>query len=227
MGNRESMPEDILKTLEDPHKRGYRYFMSRGATWLTAAKILKLAADKILADIQTADEYLIKRGELIEQGLPTEDLLPLASDLQMFPVYMLLAGCTIENSFKGIIICQTWMDNRSLVDLDRFVDIKLPCKNNTKNEKITTHNLLKLLEFDAMNLTFDDDQKAVMKALTEYIEWAGRFPTSLFFHRHNILPLGYGSLDYRQVEIINAIYKKSIKKLEALEELQRSNPGSS
>ncbi len=142
-------------------------------------------------------------------------------DMEMFSVYMLLAGCSIENLFKGIIICQTWLDDPSILNVDDFEEIRVPTKGNGQPMKLKTHNLRDLLEARAMTLTFENDKKVVMDDLTEYIEWGGKYPVSLRYYRYQIRSQGIVDSGYRPFEVINVIYEKSRSELNRLYELQR------
>jgi hypothetical protein len=141
--------------------------------------------------------------------------------MQMFPVYMLLAGYSIENLFKGIIICKTWLDDPDVLNVDDFEDIRVPTKGNGLPMSLKTHNLRELLEARAMTLSFEDNKKAVMGHLTEYIEWGGKYPVSLEFYRHYIRTNGVVDTGYRPFEVIELIYEKSRSELNRLYELQR------
>jgi hypothetical protein len=201
-------------------ERQYRYYWLRGTLWLTTAQMLKRAADKILADQQAALKRNITMRES-EHILVTDDrFISMWLDMQMLPVYMILTGYALEDLFKGIIICGTWLEDPSILSKDNFKDVRVPAKGSGQPMKIDKHGLRYLLGAEAMTLTFEEDEKAVMDDLDEYIMWAGRYPISKEYKPSHIQPGGIVYVGYGPFKVIDVIYEKSIKELERLNKLQ-------
>jgi len=82
--------------------------------------------------------------------------------------YYLLTGFAMECLIKGIIVAngERVLKNGKI----KFVDGK-------DGKKVSQHNLIALA--DKAGITYNSDERQILKLLTESIEWAGRYPAPM------------------------------------------------
>ncbi len=120
----------------------------------------------------------------------------------------------MENIFRGIIICNMWLNDPKSVDVPNFEDLRAPIRGSTDKMILIKHGLRRLLDTEAMTIAFSDDEKAMMDTLDEFITWAGRYPTpkkyetsvELFFKKSGPIKYTFQALD--------SLYVKGIEELE-------------
>jgi hypothetical protein len=199
----------------------YRGTWQAGYYWSEEASILKRAADKIRAacvDVRRRWEEKIEQSEPCPQVVTLERK---GTDLELYPVYMLLAGYALENAFKGIIVCGTWLYNTKCIRVNNFKDLRVPKKDSIACMPINNHGLSNLLQVKAMTLSFDPEEKKVMAELDDCVWWGGRYPVpkeykiGKSFFTPPMVPSG------EPFSIIDRIYGKAMTELARLIELQR------
>ena len=118
-------------------------------SWLLMASSLHRAAMIIWEQVEQD-----RKTQLDPEKLAQSDNIP-----RLTPVFMFLAGLTIETLVKGILVSQ-----ESALD------------NNGKF-KFNKHNLVGLLE--QASITLSHDERDLVGRLEQYIKWAGRYPVPL------------------------------------------------
>jgi hypothetical protein len=199
----------------------FRGTWQAGYYWSEEASILKRAADKIRTACVDARRHWVEEIEQSEPRLPVVVLKRKGTDMELYPIYMLLAGYALENAFKGIIVCGTWLYNSKCIRVNNFDDLRVPQKHSIKCKSINNHGLTKLLNAKAMTLTFDPEEKRVMAELEDCVMWSGRYPVpneykvGKSFYTPPMVPF------VEPLSIIDSIYDKAMNELARLIELQR------
>jgi hypothetical protein len=103
---------------------------------------------------------------------------PPYEDIALCKSYMLLSGLALENLAKGIIVGR----NPGVVTPDTF---------NLKG-----HNLLQLSHQAALPLS--DNERKLLDRLTDFIEWAGRYPIHLKAAKN--IPQSFGPTDFEPID---------------------------
>ena len=119
--------------------------------WKNTAESLKFAADLLHSKLIELDT----RVQLNEKG----DLLSEAWSVSS--IFMMLAGLSLENLIKGILISQ----DPSIVNGGKFNWGRKP------------HGLVSL--FKQANVLVSSDEKMFLKRLEEFVAWVGRYPLPL------------------------------------------------
>lgn len=124
--------------------------------WFSVARSLQLASLVLWHELKPTLDAWKKKGTIAEA-----DALP----LRLRGPYAMLAGMTIENMLKGLIVQRTPRSARQ----DLF-----PKKGKRPLE---THNLRLLINRAAVPVgSLDVD---LLKRLTTFVTWAGRYPVPL------------------------------------------------
>jgi len=118
-------------------------------SWLLMASSLHRAACIIWEQVEEDWKHQQDPEKLAQSGY-----IP-----RLTPVFMLLAGLTIENLVKGIRVSQ----ESALDKKGKF--------------RFNKHNLVNLLE--QSSITLSDDERDLVERLTQYIQWGGRYPVPL------------------------------------------------
>ena len=192
-----------------------------GSEWLSTAKVLKTAADKILKDYLAAYQRYDSQVRIALNGTPV-DLAPSLHDpdLTLWPVYKLLMGYALENLLKGIIISKGLLEYPRCFEVDDFSQLHVPRKNHIQCMRIDKH-LGHLLSARAIDM-FDNEEEEVIEDLDNAVKSAGRYPVSKKYDPKDPLCLLAKTEPIKETEpIINAIYQKA----EAI--LERLSPSSS
>jgi hypothetical protein len=116
--------------------------------WLMEARLLKRTADLVCQELR-------KVFIAFPEGF-TAHRRPPFEDIALFKNYMLLSGLALENLTKGIIV-------------GRKPTVVTPETFNLK-----THNLLTLAQ--QVVQPFSSDELDLLKRLTAFVVWAGRYP---------------------------------------------------
>jgi hypothetical protein len=194
-----------------------------GKNWYDKAVTLKNASDKILDAYIEACQHLATRFDSASDGVPVEITRLDLVDLDQYPVYVLLMGYSIENLFRGIIICRMWLDNPSSVEVEDFTKLRVPIKGSTKTMPLMKHGFRRLLAAKAVNIEFSNDEKDMMDNLDEAIIWAGRYATPKEYNGNVIIGpqiIRLRPYNNRFIDTIDAIYFKSSEELARLCSLQ-------
>ena len=128
-------------------KRTFQATAQNPDAWLINASVLKKTADLIIQQMK-ADE----NAEQVEIGWVDS-------------VYKYLAGITIENLLKGLIIAECGVDLITKDEMDRTLTTHRPWTDHPDK-----------LEF--LQTLVTDDQKSLMKYLEPYVVWRGRYPVA-------------------------------------------------
>lgn len=197
-----------------------------GTNWYNTARTLKNAADKIRESYLEGYHNLNK---IIMDSLCSgaqlqtthEDFI----DIDMYPVFMMLMGYSIENIFRGIIICGEWLENRDSVDLTiDYAKLKAQVRDDATSSgmSLDKHGLRRLLNAKHMGIKFSDDEKNMMDELDEFVKWVGRYPVPLVHDPND--PYCFRKLQPIELpypyQIIDTLYIKAMEELERLCVLQ-------
>jgi hypothetical protein len=199
----------------------YRGIWQAGSYWSEEACILKRAADKIRTACVDARQHWEEEIKQSEPLPPVVILNRKGTDMEPYPVYMMLTGYALENAFKGIIICGTWLYNNKCIRVNNFTDLRVPKKNDIQCMPIDNHGLSKLLDAKAMILTFEPEEKKVMAELDECVWWGGRYPVPKKYASRKSFFAPYMVPFEEPYPIIDRIYDKAMNELAILIELQR------
>jgi hypothetical protein len=143
--------------------------------------------------------------------------------MELYPIYMLLAGYALENAFKGVIICGTWLYDHRCIRLDDFADLRVPVKNDVQCIQIDKHGLSRLLRARAMTLEFSPDEKKVMAELDMHVLWGGRYPIPKRYELDKPFQVQPMVPFEEHYKIIDRIYDEATKELNLLISLQRAH----
>ena len=164
----------MISVTKTEKMKNYQSHWQLGRHWLYTAKMLKTAADKIRIDYQAA----YQRFPVIREGIIFDD-----PDLDLYCPYMLLMGYALENIFKGIIICESGINDPNFKNEDHLNKFTVNFIDNKKNptSNLIEHDLLRLLNAEVINKwcteTFNDPEKKVMDLLHNAVIWSGRYPS--------------------------------------------------
>jgi len=142
--------------MDDPQKQiltAFEIFGRITDDWLLDAARLKQAANVILAAIKVSEPHPYSADLLRGKGEPLTD-----KNDWLTPVYMFLAGASLESLVKAILIGR---------DMGYV-------KATQVKSTLATHNLRHLLNLARFDLT--TDQEDLVDRLSEWIMWAGRYP---------------------------------------------------
>ncbi|MBP0725946.1 hypothetical protein J5Y03_12265 [Bacillus sp. RG28] len=179
-GNKQILEEQFIRNASYP------------ITWEITAMELKKSADILFKEVKIEFEKNLQRvskpiDESKDEKLELDDLLSVSRS------YMLLSGFAIENLLKAIAI----KGNPEL-----YVD--------DENKKLTdlNHNLNKLV--DKLNISVNSEEKEILEKLSEYVYWAGRYPTPINAKK---MSLGFSFDINSEPVIINNIFNRLIELL--------------
>lgn len=127
-------------------------------TWKLNAIILLRASDKIYDAYSAAKRHEEEHDEDIH-GLLKEQEVEDLLDLQLYPIYLLLIGYTVESLVKGIIFSK----NPSLL-----ISGEKLSEDHTKNHALVDR-------YQETGLPMDRDTKAILSGLEQFIVWKGRY----------------------------------------------------
>jgi len=187
-----------------------------GDNWYNTAKALKKAHDKIREAFLVA-YHNMDMGKHVSsgsEGIKVDiDMTKVnIDDLDQYPVSMLLLGYTMENLFRGILICDMWLKDPKSITVTDFADLKVPASGTML--PLMKHGLRRLLAADGMNIMFSEEEKSMMDYLDTFINWAGRYATPKEFDpsdpsgiKHRLEPIKYPYQD------LDSLYLKSMEKL--------------
>ena len=175
--------DDIKEMIEDDFKKGA--LCIGPSSWERYAKLLKRAADIIF------DVYKVPYDKLCSLPNPYYEIdVELGQDdedIHLKEIYYLLIGFSIENLVKAIIM------------------IRHP-------ENLTEEGLTKIDKhetFDLLNengITEFREYGAILKLLTEYVKWKGRYPVPL---KQEYFSWSLDTLDPKDA---NSLYEKLYKR---------------
>jgi hypothetical protein len=193
-----------------------------GARWYYQAFALKRAANKIRETYLVAsNDKDILISKLCNGESRSSDKADI-TDLDQFPIAVLLAGYAVENIVRGIIICGTWLESPELVGMEHLDELYVDPKKGTHKLHLMEHNLRRLLDAKAMTVDFLEDEKAVMDILDEFIRWAGRYPFPKQYDPSDLKGLRDLRFIMSSYPVIDSIYVKGMEELDRLCQLQRS-----
>jgi len=148
-----------------------------GGSWLSTAKMLKLAADNLLVDYQAAYEQLTEISTGAINHGTVVDLNRLPPNLELYCSYALLMGYAIENLIKGIIVCDAGITDPNFGGVVNFEDFRAVNRDDGRPWRIDTHGFLKLLKATAIRDDFFTDvEKETLRYLDKVVVWGGRYP---------------------------------------------------
>lgn len=230
-----SMAKKEAATTEEDLKNYWYNRWKEGFEWLTMARTLRTSAFNTRNNFLAAEERFLREfwetAEVEKEGDTIRIKNDLASTLpdperDLYRVYMGQAGSAIENLLKGIIICRMWLDNpQSIDEIDDFKKLSFHVKGSTTQMmSIKTHELNDLLSAQNMDLTFMDKEKKIMKRLSDFIKWGGRYTIPLE-HKAKDDPTFMKTMspfdEPVEHEIIDKIYRVAEAELARLSSLQR------
>jgi hypothetical protein len=229
------MAKKEAATAEEDLKRYWYNRWKEGFSWFEVANTLRTGAyntrDAFLSAEQRFLQDFWEKAEVVREGDTIQikhDFPPTPPDPEMdlYRVYMGQAGSAIENLLKGIIICGMWLDDPQSIDgVDDFKKLSFPVKGSaTQVMGIKTHDLIDLLSAKNMGLTFGDEEKKILKKLSDFVKWGGRYTS----------PVKYDAMDEptfqktmspidepHEHEVIDKIYRTAAEELVRLSSLQR------
>lgn len=148
-----------------------------GHNWYSTANALKKASDKIReAYLQAYNEIRVPVRSSFG-GTPAKIDLSKLSDTDQYKIAMLLMGYSMENIFRGIIVCTMWLRDPKSVDFPDFGVLSAPSSVKGTDIHLAEHGLRRLTDAADMNITFGPEEKDTMDYLDDFITWAGRYPT--------------------------------------------------
>lgn len=184
-----------------------------GRNWYSTAKALKKASDKIREAYLVAYNQVNVPVRSSFSGTPAKIDGSKLADLDQYPIAMLLMGYAMENIFRGIIICDMWLEDPESVSAPNFADLLVPVKGGT-TMPILKHNLRRLIAVKGMtNIKFEEPEKTMMDTLDMFIKWGGRYPTpkesdpSDPFGLKRLEPIEY------PYQTLDSLYQKSMEEL--------------
>jgi hypothetical protein len=168
-----------------------------GFEWLTMAETLRATANNIRGTFLAAEQRFFQDIYENAEIKIDEDTIhikrnfapvPPDPEMDMYRVYMGQAGYAIENLLKGIIISGMWLDDpKSIDDVDDFRNLSFPLKKSTdKPKSMKTHDIVNnLLDAKNLNLTFEPEEEKVMRKLTHFIKWGGRYTSPVVYDEND------------------------------------------
>ena len=188
-----------------------------GRNWYSTAKALKKASDKAREAYLEAYNKISVPVRLSFCGTKEKIKFSDLSDLDQYPIAMLLMGYSMENIFKGIIICSMWLNNPKSVDFQNFDDLNAPSKYNGQGIHLAEHGLRRLTNAKDMNLDFNPEEKKTMDYLNDFVIWAGRYPTPKEQNQNDPNGVKYFLKKSEPIEYpyqkIDSLYQKSMEEL--------------
>jgi hypothetical protein len=128
----------------------YRETWQKADSWYCRAVAQKTAADHILLAHLEALQRCSKDPEFGERIWSARGAISTGPNLMLFPIYMLLMGYALENIFKGIVICNMYLDNPQSVEKFDFKTLQFICGDNGQKKHINKHALSDLYRAKAM-----------------------------------------------------------------------------
>ncbi len=197
-----------------------------GKNWYDKAVTLKNASDKILDAYLEAQDHITNRWDSAPDGVPVEFTKLDLVDLDQYPVFMLLMGYSIENLFRGIVICGMWLENPNSVEVSNFSELRVPVKGSTNTMRLMKHGFRRLLDAKAMNIEFSNEEKDMMDNLDDAIKWVGRYATAKEYNSNIIVGPQITRLRPHNIQFLDTlytIYSKAREELARLCSLQSEN----
>ena len=148
----------------------YKSYWQSGMYWMIKAQTLKVAADKIFIVWQDACQRYPKMD-----GMDLDLVGNIYSEIQLFPVYMLLMGYAFENLVKGIIICEMRRIDPDLLDKPNLGKLDLPWKDGGSCP-ITKHEFEFLFKTKYWNFNLLDKEIRLLEETQKYVIWGGKYP---------------------------------------------------
>jgi hypothetical protein len=182
-------------------RQRFNFIANKPQAWQEQATQLKRIADITYSICKTAtEEYMRISRQHFDNGDFQEGVHPLPKEeaallrlSTLKPIYLMLIGLAIENLAKGVLI------SRSAAE---YVG-----QEGHLRKPIKTHKLVDLAQL--CNLPLSSDQENMLKKLTSYIEWAGRYPvpetlSGMYQFGFGTGHLGghYNSTDYDLAEVL-------------------------
>ncbi|WP_173218117.1 hypothetical protein [Paenibacillus alba] len=127
-------------------RKNFKAIGQQHTIWLMNAKDLKNSAD-----------VLLERIHEVNRRISEHEPVDLIEDTGVFKVYMLLAGLSLENVIKGLIISR----NPTIVTDE---EVKFSGSG---------HKLIEL--FRLVNISLNNDEIKFLELIEEFIMWAGRY----------------------------------------------------
>jgi hypothetical protein len=206
-----------------------------GFSWLDMANTLRISGLTLRDDFLAAQQRFLqniwdaasvsREGQTIKIR-STRDILSYRDPkMDLYRAYMSQNGYAIENLFKGIIICGMWLSNPQSIDsVVDFKTLRVPVRGSaTQKMPLKTHDLNDLLAAKDMTLTFSNEERKVMRKLTDFILWGGRYPVPIEFDTGDPTFLRVMSPidESHEHEILEKIYRVTAEELTRLSDLQR------
>jgi len=118
-----------------------------------------------------------------------------------------------------------WLDDPQSIDgVDDFKKLSFPVKGcATQIMSIKTHNLIDLLSAKDMGLTFGDEEKKMLKKLSDFVKWVGRYPSNVKYDAMDepTFKKAMSPIDEsHEHEVIDKIYRSAAEELFRLSRLQ-------
>ena len=140
----------VIMPHEDENKTTFESIGQSPHTWLSSASQLKRAADLVAAELRNIlSVYPYGRASY--------------HDLVLFNSYMLLAGLSIENLTKGILIGR----HPEAINSDKF-DLKAMVSGQGG------HDLVGLAT--QVDIPYNASERSLLTRLTKFVVWAGKYP---------------------------------------------------
>lgn len=163
------------------------------SSWLRTAQSLKLAAELVIDGPLYKSHFMLMRGEDMVIPIPEDEVFA-KHDLLL--VHMMLAGFAVENLVKGIIVAKKLAS----------------AKSGELDKRLSKHDLLKLCEQAGIEIQLDETEKNLLKRLSTYTVWAGRYPASKTNKDMLHSPIGIGT--------DSQLFKKLFNRLAAILEAE-------
>lgn len=151
-----------------------------GTVWFNRAITLKEAADMVREAYLKGYNHV---DRLVKDSVRSREVLHVTAgrdfrDIDKYSVFMMLMGYSMENLFRGIIICGEWLEDPDSIDaIVNYNEFKAHTKGSEEaNLSLMSHGLRRLLGARHMNITFTDEEKSMMDDLDGFITWKGRYP---------------------------------------------------
>ena len=187
-----------------------------GTNWYNMAKTLKNSADMIREAYLEAYTHLNKR---IMESLSNGGVLHTTHEhffnIDQYPVFMMLMGYSMENIFRGIVICGEWLDDSDSVDaIVDYAAFKAQVRGDMSSKIILNkHGLRRLLDAKHMGIKFSKEEKSMMDELDKFVRWGGRYAVPLEHDPsdpHGLLKLQPIDAPY-PFQVIDTMYVKSME----------------
>lgn len=154
--------------LDQLNARQFKLAATEPFSWLFRSENLKRAADHLFEIYHTAstrsmEQFVaevkagMREGGRVLEGQELEDLL----NSELVTIYLMLMGYSIENLLKGKLLQQN----------PQFF------KPTNKMDDFNKHDLIDLANRVGFKLT--KSERAILKELTNYILWQGKYPIPL------------------------------------------------